>query len=73
MTVRYGLEDRTVLLTGAAGGIGRALARAFAAQGARLLLVDREAAAYAGLQAGYAFLSEAKLLELQRKQRGKSN
>ena len=28
---------------------------------------------YAGLQAGYAFLSEAKLLELQRKQRGKSN
>ncbi|QBM26108.1 SDR family NAD(P)-dependent oxidoreductase [Hydrogenophaga pseudoflava] len=45
MTVRYGLEDRTVLLTGAAGGIGRALARAFAAQGARLLLVDREAAA----------------------------
>lgn len=45
MTVRYGLEDRTVLLTGAAGGIGQALARAFAAQGARLLLVDREAAA----------------------------
>lgn len=45
MTVRYGLEGRTVLLTGAAGGIGRALARAFAAQGARLLLVDREAAA----------------------------
>jgi NAD(P)-dependent dehydrogenase (short-subunit alcohol dehydrogenase family) len=45
MTVRYGLEGRTVLITGAAGGIGRALARAFAAQGARLLLVDREAAA----------------------------
>lgn len=44
MTVRYGLEGRTVLITGAAGGIGRALARAFAAQGARLLLVDREAA-----------------------------
>ena len=45
MTVRYGLEGRTVLITGAAGGIGQALARAFAAQGARLLLVDREAAA----------------------------
>ncbi|MFM6986574.1 MAG: SDR family NAD(P)-dependent oxidoreductase [Hydrogenophaga sp.] len=45
MTVRYGLEGRTVLLTGAAGGIGQALACAFAGQGARLLLVDREAAA----------------------------
>jgi 3-hydroxybutyrate dehydrogenase len=44
MTVRYGLEGRTVLLTGAAGGIGQALARAFLAQGARLLLLDREAA-----------------------------
>lgn len=44
MTVRYGLEDRTVLITGAAGGIGQALARAFLDQGARLLLLDREAA-----------------------------
>ncbi len=44
MTVRYGLEGRTVLITGAAGGIGQALARAFLAQGARLLLLDREAA-----------------------------
>jgi NAD(P)-dependent dehydrogenase (short-subunit alcohol dehydrogenase family) len=39
---RYGLEGRTVLVTGAAGGIGRALSEAFAAQGARLMLVDRE-------------------------------
>ena len=37
----YGLKDRTVLVTGAAGGIGTALARAFAAQGARLMLLDR--------------------------------
>lgn len=44
MTVRYGLEGRTVLITGAAGGIGQALAQAFLAQGARLLLLDREAA-----------------------------
>lgn len=44
MTIRYGLEGRTVLITGAAGGIGQALARAFLAQGARLLLLDREAA-----------------------------
>lgn len=33
-----------VVLTGAAGGIGRALAQVFADQGCRLLLVDREAA-----------------------------
>lgn len=38
---RYGLQGKTVLVTGAAGGIGSALARAFAAQGARLMLLDR--------------------------------
>jgi 3-hydroxybutyrate dehydrogenase len=45
MRGRYGLEGANVLLTGAAGGIGRALAAAFAEQGATLLLVDRDAAA----------------------------
>jgi NAD(P)-dependent dehydrogenase (short-subunit alcohol dehydrogenase family) len=45
MACRYGLEGKTVLLTGAAGGIGRALAAAFAAQGTRLMLLDRESAA----------------------------
>ncbi|WP_234266277.1 SDR family NAD(P)-dependent oxidoreductase [Hydrogenophaga sp. NFH-34] len=44
MTMHYGLDGRTVLITGAAGGIGQALARAFLEQGARLLLLDREAA-----------------------------
>ena len=46
MTVapRYALEERVVLITGAAGGIGRALSAAFAAQGAQLVLVDRDAA-----------------------------
>lgn len=38
------LHDRVVLLTGAAGGIGSALASAFAAAGARLALVDRDEA-----------------------------
>lgn len=40
-TLSYGLSGKTVLITGAAGGIGSALARAFAAQGARLMLLDR--------------------------------
>ena len=40
----YGLKGRVVVLTGAAGGIGRALAAAFAAQGCRLVLLDRDAA-----------------------------
>ncbi|MFG0319233.1 MAG: SDR family NAD(P)-dependent oxidoreductase, partial [Planctomycetota bacterium JB042] len=33
-----GLADRVVWITGASGGIGRSLADAFAAEGARLLL-----------------------------------
>jgi 3-hydroxybutyrate dehydrogenase len=39
----YALQGKTVVLTGAGGGIGRALAHAFAAQGASLMLLDREA------------------------------
>lgn len=33
-------DDRTVLITGAAGNLGRAVANAFAERGARLVLVD---------------------------------
>jgi short-subunit dehydrogenase len=46
------LCDRVVLVTGAAGGIGSSLARAFAAAGARLALVDRD-------EAGLAVLAES--------------
>jgi NAD(P)-dependent dehydrogenase (short-subunit alcohol dehydrogenase family) len=35
------LQDKVVLITGARGNLGSAAARAFAAQGARLVLVDR--------------------------------
>ncbi|MFN7122729.1 MAG: SDR family NAD(P)-dependent oxidoreductase [Hydrogenophaga sp.] len=41
MAADHGLQGKTVLITGAAGGIGQALARAFAAQGVRLMLLDR--------------------------------
>lgn len=36
-----GLEGKTAVITGAGGGIGQALARAFAGQGARVVLIDR--------------------------------
>jgi len=39
MTRRF--EDKTVLITGAAGGIGRATVRAFAAEGANIVATDR--------------------------------
>lgn len=41
----YGLRDRVVLITGGAQGIGYAAARLFAAEGARLALVDINGAA----------------------------
>lgn len=37
-----GLEGKTIVVTGAGGGIGQALARAFAGQGARVVLLDRD-------------------------------
>ncbi len=40
---RYDLEGVPVVVTGAATGIGRGIAEAFAAQGARLAVVDRDA------------------------------
>jgi NAD(P)-dependent dehydrogenase (short-subunit alcohol dehydrogenase family) len=45
------LEDRSVIVTGASGGIGSACARLFAAQGAKLTLVDRDEAKLSALAA----------------------
>ena len=41
---RYGLEHRTVVITGGAGGIGRAIAKTVLANGARVCLWDRDEA-----------------------------
>ena len=47
----YQLTNRTVLITGAGGGLGLAIAQAFAAQGCVTIMVDRNAAAlYAARQ-----------------------
>ena len=43
MRPHYALQGQTALITGAAGGIGQGLARAFAAQGVNLWLLDRRA------------------------------
>ncbi|MBG6077567.1 SDR family NAD(P)-dependent oxidoreductase [Polaromonas sp. CG_9.11] len=45
MKSSYALQGKTVVITGAGGGIGSALAQAFAQQGARLMLLDRDGAA----------------------------
>lgn len=42
---RYGLAGQRVLITGAARGIGLGIAEAFAAEGASLILLDRDSAA----------------------------
>ncbi|GAB3581769.1 dihydroanticapsin 7-dehydrogenase [Leifsonia lichenia] len=45
------LDGRAVLVTGAASGIGRACALAFAAEGARVALLDRDARGLASVEA----------------------
>ncbi|WP_454689970.1 SDR family NAD(P)-dependent oxidoreductase [Achromobacter aloeverae] len=46
---KHDFKDRILVLTGATGGIGRAVARLFHDSGARLYLIDRDAAALAAL------------------------
>jgi NAD(P)-dependent dehydrogenase (short-subunit alcohol dehydrogenase family) len=47
-------SEQSVLITGAAGALGRAVAEHFAARGARLALLDRDGNALAGLAGGLA-------------------
>ena len=48
------LTNKVAIITGASGGIGAAAARRFAAQGARVLLVDRDEAALQAVADGNA-------------------
>ena len=52
MSDKTALEGKTVVITGAASGIGEALARAFARQGARLLIADVDGSRLEVLAAG---------------------
>ncbi|MFJ3448553.1 SDR family oxidoreductase [Pseudomonas sichuanensis] len=45
MSARYDFQGRTVLVTGAAGGIGQAIVEGFARAGARVIAVDLDPAA----------------------------
>jgi NAD(P)-dependent dehydrogenase (short-subunit alcohol dehydrogenase family) len=58
MNPNYVLAGKAVMVTGAARGIGHAIARAFAAQGCRLLVVDRDAAALKSAKSDFAAATE---------------
>jgi 3-oxoacyl-[acyl-carrier protein] reductase len=59
-----GLESRSVLVTGAAGGIGQAIARAFAAAGAAVVGIDRAGRAGGDLDIIRAdLLNEAEVID----------
>ena len=49
----YGLKDKVVLITGGGSGIGLATATAFAEQGARVAVADRNPAAAAATTIGH--------------------
>lgn len=51
----YGLTGRRVAITGAAGGLGRALVARFAAEGAQILACDLEGADFTGLSVAESY------------------
>ena len=58
MNPNYALAGKAVMVTGAARGIGHAIARAFAAQGCRLLAVDRDDAALQSAKSDFSAAAE---------------
>src|SRR4051812_42776428 len=50
----FDLQGKAAVVTGAGSGIGAAIARLFARQGARVAVVDRDAQAAASVAAGIA-------------------
>ena len=52
MTTRFDLADRRVLVTGAASGLGRAIAARLVADGARVAILDRDGAEVAAKELG---------------------
>lgn len=60
------LQDKTVLLTGASGGIGQALARLLASKGARLILVGRNEQAMALLKKNLSYPERHQIAIMER-------
>jgi 3-hydroxy acid dehydrogenase/malonic semialdehyde reductase len=58
------LSGRLALVTGAAGGIGRAISRSLAASGCRVILADRDAAALAAFAAELGDAAHALTLDV---------
>ena len=58
----YALSGKIVMVTGAGRGIGRAIAQAFAAQGCRLIAVDRDAAALREAYADFSVAPESRTI-----------
>lgn len=58
----WGLADRVVVLTGAAGGIGRALALAFLRAGTQLVLIDRPGSGVLDLGALFSSSADASMV-----------
>lgn len=58
MTSPFRLDGKTVLITGAGGGIGRAMVETFRAAGATIIGADREAGMLEGLDLAHAILCD---------------
>src|SRR5690606_12251610 len=61
---RYDLAGRTAIVTGGAGGIGRAIASAFIASGAHVCLWDRNETALAAAVSDLGSAAEERVLDI---------